>query len=123
MTHLARLLVTALVLPFALAAPAAARDPAGPDGAPPSFASLTAEAPLQVERRGFSLPLVEYSSPGGARVHRRGIILGQEIAPGTLIGVGLFHSLPKARGFVPDQPPGTAPKRSRRAAVGVTFRF
>jgi hypothetical protein len=53
----------------------------------------------------------------------RGIIAGKQVAPGTVLGLGLYETAPKSRGYVGDIPPNMAPKRSRRAAVGLSWKF
>lgn len=121
---MARLTAMALTLPLVLAAPAAAQivDQDG-TAALTSSSRLAGEAPLQIERRGFSFPIIEYTEPSGAIKQRRGIIAGAEVAPGTLVGIGLFETMPKARGFAPDPTVDGGVKRKRRAAVGLTVRF
>lgn len=109
------------LVPMLLAAPSAAQ---GVDEsrtlATPSFAG---PAPMTIERRGFSFPVVEFTEPNGARTRQRGIIASKQVASGALIGIGLFETMPKVRGFTPDLATEGAPKRKRRAAVGLTVKF
>jgi hypothetical protein len=81
------------------------------------------EPPAEIDRRGISFPVVEYSGPDGILRQRRGIIAGKRVAPGTVLGLGIFETTPKVRGYVGDVPPNVAPKRSRRAAVGLSWKF
>lgn len=93
-------------------------------GAFNSTIRFSAEGPLQVQHRGFSFPVVEYTDERGARQQRKGIIASKMIAPDTLIGIGLFETTPKSRSYWGDVPPNVAPRRSRRAAsIGLNWRF
>lgn len=87
-----------------------------------SLSRFAGEPPADVDRRGLSFPVIEYSDADGVVRQRKGIIAGQEVAPGTVVGLGFFETAPKARGYVGDIP-STAPKRTRRAAVGVSWKF
>jgi hypothetical protein len=122
---LARLRVLAFALALTSAVPGEAEPGAGTEAnAPTSTIRFGAEGTLQVERRGFSFPVIEYTDPTAARQHRRGIIASKEIAPDTLIGIGLFETSPRTSGYWGDVPPNVAPRRSRRAAaVGFNWRF
>ena len=113
-------LAKAAVLGFGVlgAAPALAQT-----AAPHPSLTVPADPALQLGKRGFSFPVIEYSDPTGVRQQRKGIIAGQEIAPDTMIGVGLFETAPRTRGFVPETNPGARAKRSRQAAVGLSWRF
>jgi hypothetical protein len=113
-------LATAAVLLLALpGAPAGAQDraPRPSLGAPAGRASR----PVQ---RAYSFPVVSYEDATGTRQQRRGIIAGTEIARGTTFGLGIFETNPRVRsGYAPEPNPGERPKRSRRAAVGLSWRF
>ena len=65
----------------------------------------------------------ELVAPDGSRRQRRSIIAGVEVAPDTTIGVGLFDTLPRARGTGADPRLDARSKRSRKAAVGLSLRF
>lgn len=110
-----------LALALAAAAPAEAQHRTQ-DGAAalPSMTRFAGDPPLTLPRRGFALPVVEYTEPGGTRVQRRGIIASKEVAPGASVGVGLLEFVPKSPGYS-TQPEAT--KRKRRAAVGLTVKF
>jgi hypothetical protein len=88
-----------------------------------SISRIIGEPPTQVERRGFSFPVVEYRGPDGVVQKRRGIIAGKRVAPGTVLGVGIYETAPKMRGYVGDVPQNMAPRKSRRAAVGLSVKF
>ena len=93
-------------------------------GAFTSTIRFSAEAPLQVRRPGFSFPVIEYTDEHGARQQRKGVIASKMIAPDTMVGVGLFETTPKPRGYWGDVPPNVAPRRSRKAAsIGLNWRF
>ena len=89
----------------------------------PALLRFSGAPPTRVERSGISFPVIEYSGPDGVLRTQRGIIAGKQIAPGTVVGVGLWETGPKARGYVGDSPQNMAPRRSRRAAVGLSWRF
>lgn len=78
---------------------------------------------LKLNKRGFDFPVVNYSDSRGSSQQRKGIIASKQIAAGTLLGVGLFETAPKARSYTPDPLPTARPKRSRQAAVGLSWRF
>lgn len=121
---MARLRVLAVVATVACTAPAAAQ-PAG-NSTTSAFSSLSrigGDAPMQIERRGFSFPVIDYAEPNGVWQQRRGIIAGKEIARGTVLGLGIFQTSPKMRGYVGDVPQSTAPRRNKRAAIGLSMKF
>lgn len=119
-----RLSVLAFAALAATTAPAAA-EPGGQDttNSLSAISRIIGEPPTQVERRGFSFPVVEYRGPDGVMQQRRGVIAGTKIAPGTVLGVGLYETAPKMRGYVGDVPQNMAPRKSRRAAVGLRMKF
>lgn len=78
---------------------------------------------LKLQKRGFAFPVIDYSDTRGAPQQRKGIIASKQIAPGTLLGIGLFETAPKARNYNSDPLPTARPKRSRQAAVGLSWRF
>ena len=89
-----------------------------------SFMSLTSEpSPTAVGPSNFSFRVSDIVGEDGSRRKRRSIIAGVEVAPNTTLGLGLFDSLPKAKGKGPDPRLDGLSKRSRRAAVGMSFRF
>ena len=124
-THLARLRVLAFAVALTFAAPVEAETASAAEAnAPTSAIRVHAEDPSQVERRGFSFPIVEYTDPNGVRQQRKGIIASKMIGRDTLVGIGLFETTPKSQGYWGDLPPNVAPRRSRRAAaVGFNWRF
>ena len=100
-----------------VAAPAAAAQPLFPSGSQPG-----PESPrLSVERKGFSLPVVDYSAPDGSLRRKSGIIAGIEVAPKALLGVGMYQMGSKKRATNGD--PAMPAKRSRRMAVGLSLQF
>ena len=120
---MSRFFALALVLGFAAAGSAAAQWTDTSQLDTKSFSLTEKEAPLPLKQRGISLPIIEYTDDKGVVQQRRGIVLGTELAPNTLIGVGLFDRMPRSRNQVPVQDPLATPRRSRGAAVGVTFKF
>jgi hypothetical protein len=122
------LMTSASVLAFATtivwAAPVLSEPPGQNIQSLPTLSRFAGEPPAQVDRRGIMFPVIEYQGTDGILRVRRGIIAGQQIAPGTVLGLGIFETAHKARGYVGDVPPNMSPpKRSRRAAVGLSWRF
>jgi hypothetical protein len=91
--------------------------------APSSLIRFKAEEPIQVRQKGFSFPVIEYTDERGVRQQRKGIIASQRIAPGTLLGIGFYETAPKSRGLVGEPPSNIAPRRTKRAAVGLSWQF
>jgi hypothetical protein len=122
---MARLTVLTFATALVFAVPGEAQTSANVEAnAPISTIRFRVEDPLQIERRGFSFPVVEYTDQTGVRQQRKGIIASRMIAPDTMIGIGLFETSPKTQGYWGDVPPNVAPRRSRRAAaVGLNWRF
>lgn len=79
------------------------------------------EEPLP-DNGGLSFRLGEQIDPDGTRHERRGIIAGFDVAPDTVVGLGLFETLPK-RVVRSEESALDKPKRSRKAAVGLTLKF
>lgn len=119
-----RLSVLAFVPIAVMATPAAAEpDSEASANSLSSISRIIGEPPTPVERRGFSFPVVEYRGPDGVVQKRRGIIAGTTVAPGTVLGIGIYETAPKMRGYVGDVPQNMAPRKSRRAAVGLSMKF
>lgn len=119
-----RLKVLAFALALTSAVPGEAETGVEETNALPSTIRFRAEDPMRVERRGFSFPVVEYTDQSGTRLQRKGIIASKMIAPDTLVGIGLFETSPKTRGYWGDVPPNVAPRHNRRAAaIGLSWRF
>jgi len=91
--------------------------------APNSIIRFRAEDPIQVRQRGFSFPVVEYTDERGVRQQRKGIIASKIIAPNTLLGIGFYETAPKSRGMIGEPTSNLAPRRTKRAAVGLSWRF
>ena len=121
---MARLSVLTCAALAVTAAPAAA-EPGVPESTNTlsSISRIIGEPPTPVERRGFSFPVIEYRGPDGVIQQRRGVIAGTKVAPGTVLGIGIYETAPKMRGYVGDVPQNLAPRKSRRAAVGVRMKF
>ena len=116
---MARANVLAVTTAIVCAAPALAEPAAQPL---PTLSHLTGEPPAEVDRRGVSFPIVQYQDTDGTIRVRRGIIASKQVAPGAVVGLGLWETAPKARGYVGDIP-RNMPRRSRRAAVGLSWKF
>lgn len=80
------------------------------------------DEPIPLRQRGFSFPTINYTAPTGETRQRKGILIGRQVAPNTLVGVGLFETASRLRGYSPEATEGRA-KGKRRAAVGMSLRF
>lgn len=103
--------------------PAAAEKPSSTISAIPSLSSIGRPVLAHPQRPSLAFPIVDYANPDGSSPMPRGIIAGQQVAPGTVLGLGIFETTPKTRGHVGDVPLDMAPKRSKRAAIGLSVRF
>ena len=99
---------------------ACASTPAAAQALPLSF--VPDNEPVHVRQRGFSFPTINYTAPTGETRQRRGILVGRQVAPNALVGVGLFETAPRLRGYSPEATEGRA-KGKRRAAIGLSLRF
>lgn len=118
-----RVVAVVLALNAAVPAVAAPPDPIQP-GNVPLMSHLAENAPMHLEHKGFSFPVVEYVEPTGTRQLQRGIIAGKTIAPDTMIGVGLFRRTPKSGRTIGEPPPVSTLRRSgRSAAIGLSMKF
>ena len=88
-----------------------------------SFADSSRDAHLAISERNFAFRVNDVINADGSRRKRTAIIAGIEVAPATTVGFGLFDTLPKARGRGPDPRLDGMAKKSRKAAIGMTFRF
>ena len=116
------------ILTFAAACawgcPATAADkPSSTVSALPSFSAIGRTTSPQAQRPNMAFPIIDYGAPDGSAPMPRGIIAGRQIAPGTVLGLGIFQTAPKTRGYVGDVPQNMAPRRSKRAAIGLSVRF
>jgi hypothetical protein len=118
-----RLRILTVAATFACSVPAAAEKPASTIRALPSLSGVDRPASPRNHRPNVAFPLVGYAYPDGGSPMPKGIIAGRQIAPGTILGLGIFQTTPKMRGYVGDVPQNMAPRRSKRAAVGLSVRF
>lgn len=86
-------------------------------------AVIGSDLPRLASQRNFDLGVNDRFAPDGSRRKRTAIIAGVDVAPGAILGLGLFDSMPKARGRGPDPRLDGMARKSRKAAVGMTFRF
>jgi len=112
--------IAAIALLFALVAPGAA-------SAQPRFNfSFTPSAPnvepqAAARRQQFAMPVIDYVAPDGSIPRRRGVVVGMEVGPQAMFGLGIFEGAPKRRIGAAD--PTRPERRSRRAAVGFSLKF
>ncbi len=79
------------------------------------------EPQLDLQGNGFALPIIDYAAPDGTLKRSHGIIVGRNITPNTVIGLGLFSSGP--RKSEPLDGPLELGKKSKKVALGFSFRF
>lgn len=119
-----RLRILTFAAAIAWGLPAAAADKSSSRvTAAPSLSGLGRTTSPKSHRPSMAIPIVEYSAPDGSSPMPRGIIAGRQIAPGTVLGLGIFQTTPKMRGYIGDVPQNMAPRRSKRAAIGLSIRF
>jgi hypothetical protein len=74
--------------------------------------------------RPLSFRISEIVAPDGSRRQKRSIIAGVDVAPDTTVGIGLFDTMPRVKATGGTDPRLDArAKKSRKAAVGLSFRF
>lgn len=89
-----------------------------------SLSRMTAAQVSGTHQRAYAYPIAEYQGTDPFWRSRQGIIAGKQVAPGTIVGLGIFRTTPKLRGHVGDVPPNMAvPKHKRSAAVGLSWQF
>jgi hypothetical protein len=115
-----RILTCAAAVVWSL--PAAAQKPSSTVSALPSLSGIGRTTSPQVHRPNMAFPVIDYGSLDSGSPMPRGIIAGRQIAPGTVLGLGIFETT-KMRGYIGDVPQNMAPRRSKRAAVGLSVKF
>jgi hypothetical protein len=122
---MARLMVLAVALAGLISAVPGEAEPVSEPGAsaPTSIIRFRAEEPIQVRQRGFSFPVVEYTDERGVRQQRKGVIASRMIAPGTLLGIGFYETTPKSSALIGEPESRIAPRRKKRAAIGLSWQF
>lgn len=120
-----RILAASVLVPCLCASAAVPAQSLHPDSESlPSRWRIPIESEPRISGPGVTLPVITYTAPDGSLKLKRGIVVGREVAPNATIGLGLFETLPKK----PSRPQSDNPmertqKRSRKAAVGLTFSF
>ena len=73
--------------------------------------------------RGIPLPVIDYTAPD--RIPRRlsGIIAGVPLSSSAAFGLGFFNIHRSNSRFAIDPRSNAAPRRSKKASVGVTMKF
>ena len=118
-----RLRILTFAAALACSVPATAEKPSSTTSSLPSLSVVHRPPSPRNHRPSMAFPLVGYAYPDGGSPMPKGIIAGRQIAPGTVLGLGIFQSTPKMRGYVGDVPQNMAPRRNKRAAVGLSVRF
>ena len=110
-----RLLLAALAVCVSAAAPGHAQD----TGKLKLFQLPAPDAPRQPNR--FSYDPATESTP---RLRQKGarMLVGTEVAPDTVMGVGLFNSMPKYRGSA-EAGPDLEPRKKRKVGLGLMMKF
>ena len=81
--------------------------------------SRSAEPKLDLARRKFAMPSVDYRAPDGTWKHGNGIIVGRDISRSTTVGVGFFRMKPKSQEGM-SAPPS---RKSHKVSLGFSMRF
>lgn len=117
-----RLRILTCAAAVAWSVPAVAQKQTSTVSALPSLSGIERTASPPVQRPSMAFPVIDYGSPDSGSPMPRGIIAGRQIGPGTVLGLGIFETT-KMRGYVGDVPQNMAPRRSKRAAVGLSVKF
>jgi hypothetical protein len=90
-----------------------------------SFAQQSQGSGVQQQRfeRDPELPRVELHSEASGLRGSGGFIASLPLAQNATVGFGRFIAQPRKPVSVQDQPVTLAPKRNRRAAIGLSLRF
>jgi len=118
-----RLRILTFAAAMAWTLPAAAQKQSSTVSALPSLSGIGRTASPQTHRPSMAFPVIDYGAPDSSPAMPRGIIAGRQIAPGTVLGLGIFQTTPKMQGYVGDVPQNMAPRRSKRAAIGLSVKF
>lgn len=119
-----RLRILTVAAACAWSVPAAAADrPSSTISSIPSLSGVGRTTSPQAQPPNMTFPVIDYRATDGSSPIPRGIIAGRQIAPGTVLGLGIFQTSPKTRGYVGDVPQNMAPRRNKRAAIGLSVRF
>ena len=81
--------------------------------------SRTSEPKLDLAKRKFALPSVDYRAPDGTWKHGNGIIVGRDISPSTTVGIGFFRMKPKSQEGMSSPPT----RKSHKVSLGFSMRF
>lgn len=85
----------------------------------PIEARPPAEPVLNLSRRNFTLPIVDYRAPDGTWKHGNGIIVGRDIAPNATVGIGFFKFKPKSD----ENSRAPLARKSSKVSLGFSLRF
>lgn len=81
------------------------------------------ERPMRMTDPGLALRVSEALQPDGTRKKSQGVIAGMEVADDTVIGFGIFEMTPKKQNMAGPSRFDGPTRRSRKAAIGMTFKF
>lgn len=97
---------------------------ANPAARPPDFSitSFADERPFRAGR-GIRLPVIDYVAPDQIPRRMSGIIAGVPLSPNATFGLGFFNIHRSNSRFAIDPRSNAAPRRSKKASVGVTMKF
>jgi hypothetical protein len=86
---------------------------------PLTIDSRNAEPNLDLGKRKFALPSVDYRAPDGTWKHGNGIIVGRDISESTTVGIGFFKMKPKSQEGLSSPPV----RKSHKVSLGFSMRF
>ena len=97
---------------------------ANPAARPPDFpiTSFGDERPFGASR-GIRLPVIDYTAPDHILRRMSGIIAGVPLSPNATFGLGFFNLHRSTSRLAIDPRSNAAPRRSKKASVGVTMKF
>jgi hypothetical protein len=97
---------------------------ANPAARPPDFSttSFADERPFRASR-GIRLPVIDYTAPDHIPRRMSGIIAGVPLSQNATFGLGFFNIHRSNSRLAIDPRSNAAPRRSKKASVGVTMKF
>lgn len=81
------------------------------------------EKPMRMADPGLAFRVTDALQPDGTRKKSRGVIVGREVAEDVVVGLGVFEMTPKKQNQAGPSRFDGPTRRSRKAAVGMTFKF
>ena len=85
---------------------------------PVTIGTAMSEPEFRLDRK-FALPRADYRAPDGTWKHGNGIIVGREVSPDAMVGIGFFKMKSKSQEGLSAPPQ----RKSHKVALGLSLRF